>query len=81
MSPAVKTPGTLVIQFAVAPDVAALGHLDAELVEHAAALGAEEPHREQHEIGFSSNSLPGTARTRVRPFSRHDLDLRPRAAS
>ena len=59
MSPAVKTPGTLVIQFGVAPDVAALGHLHAQRVEHAAALGTEKPHRQQHEIGVELEGAAG----------------------
>src|SRR6185436_17644367 len=36
----------------VTPDVAAVGHAHAELVEHAAALGPEKAHRQQHQIGF-----------------------------
>src|SRR5262249_41542954 len=34
----------------VAPDVAALGELDAEIGQHARTLGAEEAHGEQHEL-------------------------------
>ena len=61
MSPAVKTPGTLVIQLASRADVAAVGQRDAEAVEHAVAFGADEAHRQQHEVGLSVEFAAGTA--------------------
>ena len=51
MSPATNTPGTLVMKSVVAGDVAALVELDAELLEQAALLRADEAHRQQHELG------------------------------
>ncbi len=52
MSPAVKTLETLVCAVGVGFDVAHRVEFDAELFEHPFALGAEEAHREQDEVGL-----------------------------
>ena len=49
-SPATKTPGTEVMKCVVARDVRALVELDAELLDAARLLRAEEAHREQHQL-------------------------------
>jgi hypothetical protein len=50
MFPAGKTPGTLVIQRGVPPEVASLGEADAELLEHAGALGSQEAHGDENPL-------------------------------
>ena len=51
----------------VAPHVAALGHLHAELIEHARCVRAENPIASRTRSAFSSNSLPGTGSNDIRP--------------
>ena len=50
MSPHANTPSSVVMNVRVARHVAARVELDAELLEHALLLRAEEAHREEHEL-------------------------------
>ena len=70
MSPAAKTPGTLVMLVVVGPDVAALVELDAELRRAAGFSGPRKPMREQHELA------PGRSCSRARHLLRAEAAVR-----
>ena len=76
MSPAVKTPGTLVIQRRVALDVAAVGELDAELLEQARPLGPDEAHGQQDELARQRRTASPGPREHEPAVLAHQLDPR-----
>ena len=72
MSPAAKTPGHVGHAGGrIGGHVAARVERDAELIEHPAALGAQEAHGQQHERARARSSRePGISFIAKRPFSR-----------
>ena len=75
MSPAVKTPGTLVIQCASRPTLPRSVSFDAEVVEQRALLGPGEAHRQQHEVGRDLELAAGHRLELRAAVLRHHLDL------
>src|SRR6266508_389855 len=60
----------------VPPDIAALGELDAELLEHPGALGADESHGEERQLAGEDELGAGDLLERDAAVVLHHLDLR-----